>query len=92
MNASVPPGLQDTCELGQRGLEVGDVMQDRVPEHEVERLVLEGQGLGVGADRRRPRSPSRSAEASRTFSMPGGDVGRGRLARQSLCSRRFSVK
>ena len=47
---SVPPGLQHAVELGERAVEVRQVMQDGVAEHEVERLVVERQLGGVAGD------------------------------------------
>ena len=44
----MPPGREHALELGERARQVGDVVQDRVAEHEVEALVRERQRLGVG--------------------------------------------
>ena len=64
--AIAPAGAQDAAEFGEGTLEVGDVVQDRVAEDEVEALVLEGQLLGLGLRRSRPRGrgPRRSSPAA----------------------------
>ena len=46
----LPAGAQHPPELGERAVEVGDVVQDRMAEHEVEGVVVERQVLGIAGD------------------------------------------
>ena len=68
----IPPGLQQAVELVERLLQVGQVVQHRVAEDEVERLVLERRSASAsvwnGGDA--VREAERLAERSTTFSMP----------------------
>ena len=48
---SVPPGASTRVELGERAVEVGQVVEHGVAEHEVEALVVERQLGGVARGR-----------------------------------------
>ena len=43
-----PAGLEHAHHLSQRQLDVGDVVEHRVPDHQVEGVVVVGDALGVG--------------------------------------------
>ncbi len=66
-------------ELAKRARKVGEVVKHRVPEDEIEAVVGERQGLGVG-----PGGPDGQTEALgvgvQRADHAGRDVGAGRLA------------
>ena len=73
------PGPQHAVELAERATEVGDVVKDRVTEHQVEGAVGEREGLGLGHGGRHLEAQvaSRALEGGQ---HPGRDV-RGGQAR-----------
>ena len=66
-----PAGRQDALELGECPGQVGDVMEDRVAEDEVEALIGERQVLGVGGLGRDFEPEARRRSACSVASIPG---------------------
>ena len=66
----MPARPQHAAELGQRAVEVGQVVQDRVAEDQVEALVVERQALGVGGLRLH-LEPEPLGVADSSASIPG---------------------
>src|SRR5579859_7351807 len=65
-------------ELGEGTLQVWQVMKHRVPEHEIEALVREGQRLGVGPGRSHRHAKAVGVGGERSH-HPGRDVSARRL-------------
>ena len=73
-----PAGREHARELGERSVEVRQVVEDGVAEHEIERLVLERKSLGVGLNRL-DLEPEPLGGRREHVEHSGGDVDRGRL-------------
>ena len=76
--------LMDAAEFGEGAVEVGDVVEHRVPEHEVKAFVVEGQRLGLGDDRGDVVQSQARGGARQLLQHPGRDVGRGQPPDQPL--------
>ena len=71
MKATRRPGRSTRRNSAKARVEVGQVVQHRVAEHEVERLVLERQLLGVAGHGLDLQPQLRGASARSASSMPG---------------------